>query len=140
MKNMHIKRLFKIIFTNIVVFTVIIVTLEFIAYAIDYFRIKDFFISNNKFNLQSYPLKIYSFSEFYQINKKEDGYFRPESGIEYKNKPPILLLGCSYTYGHRLKYEETFGLKLSQFAKRHVINKAVCRYGVNTALFQLQHD
>ena len=43
-------------------------------------------------------------------------------GTQYKNKSPILLLGCSYTYGHGLSEEDTFGAQLSQKTKRTVYN------------------
>lgn len=140
MKKWNIKRWLKIILANIIGIVALIVVLEFAAYIIDNFNVRDSLISNNKFNLQTYPLKVYSFGEFYEINKNRDGFFRPDAGTEYQNKSPILLLGCSYTYGAGLKDEETFGFQLANFTKRCVINKAYSGWGVNTALFQLKHD
>lgn len=50
-------------------------------------------------------------------------------GEEYK-KNPIILLGCSYTYGHGLKKEETFPFYLSKITERPVLNFAKCGYDI----------
>ena len=41
-------------------------------------------------------------------------------------KNPIVTLGCSYTYGHGLKKQETFPFLLSSLSLRPVYNFAVC--------------
>lgn len=43
-----------------------------------------------------------------------------------KNGKPIYIIGCSYTYGHGLKKEETFSYQLSELLKRPVYNFSLC--------------
>ena len=74
-----------------------------------------------------------------QIGKKETGYyFRKPCGLEYK-KRPILLYGCSYTYGYGLKDNEHFGYVLSQYTKRPVYNFSLFAKGIQHALYIMQN-
>lgn len=50
---------------------------------------------------------------------------RSPVGVEYKNKKPIVIFGCSYAYGKNLNKTETFGYKLSHYLKVPVYNRAM---------------
>ena len=71
----------------------------------------------------------YSTESFYQTK-----FFRPPAGLEYKDKPSIVLFGCSYAYGQNLKNEETLSYQLSQYLKRTVYNLALCGGGLQDIL------
>lgn len=53
------------------------------------------------------------------------GEERIKFGENYK-KNPIIILGCSYAYGHGLQREETFPYLLSNLTKRPVYNFGTC--------------
>ena len=63
------------------------------------------------------------------------GEERQVFGENYK-KRPIVILGCSYAYGHGIKNKETFLYKLSQITKRPIINFALCG---DNAIESLKH-
>lgn len=53
------------------------------------------------------------------------GEQRYSFGEKYK-KNPIILFGCSYSYGHGLRKEETFPFYLSKITERPVLNFSGC--------------
>ena len=63
------------------------------------------------------------------------GEERVEFGKNYK-KPPIIVSGCSYAYGHGLKKEETFSYLMSNLTQRPVFNFSLCGQDL---LLSLQH-
>ena len=65
--------------------------------------------------------------------------FRKPEGLNY-TKRPILLFGCSFAYGQGLEDKDTFGYKLSQFAKRPVYNYSMFGKGFQHALYVLRHN
>ena len=65
--------------------------------------------------------------------------FRPSVGVEY-NKPAVLLLGCSYTYGNSLLLNETFQYKLSHKTERPVYNFGLDAASVKEMLYILRND
>lgn len=79
-----------------------------------------------------YTLNLYSFNY-----NAEKSLMRKPEGIGYK-KLPILLFGCSYTYGDGLVNKDTFSYKLSLFSKRPVYNRAMQGWGVQQMLYQLR--
>ena len=84
----------------------------------------------NGVSLSSYSLKIQRFENY--IKNKEN--IRPVSGSNYLSKP-ILLLGCSFTYGEGLKDNETFSYKLSKLTKRPVYNYGLRGLGLQEAIY-----
>ncbi len=82
-------------------------------------------------------------SERYLHNKLINEYkLRDPAGLEYINKNPlkgsIILVGCSYTYGVDLKYDETFGYLLSKYTKRPVFNLGIPGGGPREILYLLR--
>jgi|GEM_PF-6345825 len=53
------------------------------------------------------------------------GETRLDFGAEY-TKNPVLVFGCSYSYGHGLKREQSFPYLLSEYTKRPVLNLSKC--------------
>lgn len=62
--------------------------------------------------------------------------------IEYRNqdKQPIILFGCSYTYGFGLKENETFSRKLADYTNRTVINRGKSGTGIPFLYYQLNDE
>ena len=129
------KNLFKIITINILIFLSLLLISDFILFSItkkketlyeyeSYFHyiIKDPTIVSNYFKMK----------DFSNI----DEYSRRYSGIEYKDKEPIILFGCSYAYGDHLLYYQTFGYKLSHLLKRPVYNRAIPAGGLTVMYAQ----
>ena len=91
---------------------------------------KNFFIDNKefydsqKFFTEPYSVKKIPFNkEIYDAICGEERRF---FNIDNYNKNPIILMGCSYSYGQGLKKEETFPFILSKISKRPVVNFAEC--------------
>ena len=89
---------------------------------------KEFLVDNHLYTNYSKPTKLN------QLIFENDG--RSLVGNNYKNKKPILLIGCSYTYGLGLKKEQTFGYQLSELTKRPVHNWAWKTESVDYAFLQ----
>ena len=65
--------------------------------------------------------------------------FRKPEGLNFK-KSPIILFGCSFTYGDGLNVEDTFSYKLSKKAKRPVYNYAMQGWGLQHMYYILNLD
>ena len=143
------KKFIKIIFINIIIFILLI----FISSIFIDKNIKDinnFYLRYNPFNKKINVSKIkidnYATEEFTakKIELKDSnsnlfgGEFRLNFGENYTKKP-IIILGCSYAYGHGLKIEETFPCKLSQITKRPVYNFAICGGNALLSLSNLKY-
>lgn len=48
---------------------------------------------------------------------------------------PVIIFGCSYAYGRKLNFNQTFGYKLEQLLKRPVINRAIPSGGLQHMYF-----
>jgi len=60
------------------------------------------------------------------FNGRNNLFFgRTPDGLEYKNKVPIIVFGCSYAFGQHLDYNQTFSYKLAHILKRPVYNRAI---------------
>lgn len=84
------------------------------------------------------------FSTDYRIEKRTffkycypTNYFDKYDYSKQYKKPPILFLGCSYTYGEKLEKEETFPYKVSQLSNRHCYNMAIPGTGLQYYFFEL---
>lgn len=123
-------KIIKIIFFNISLILLLILFLEFLVVNIS----KD--ENENRF------LNIYipSYSQYtYPVSYLE----KPRFFYEYRGKdkkPPIMLLGCSYAYGHGLRYKQTFAAKLSKIMKRDIYNLAEIGNGPTEILIALDYS
>ena len=86
------------------------------------------------------PFTIYlkSFDTFYK--ERKDSLFRPVEGLEYTDKTPIVLLGCSFAYGHILPDNEILSARLVEKAKRTVYNLGYPGWGVQNIIYLLQNN
>ncbi len=91
----------------------------------------------------------------YQTESMPDNFIRLENNDEkYKEfcgeerrlfnnnyvKHPIIVLGCSYAYGHGLKKQESFSYLLSEYTNRPVLNYSQCGYSLLSSLSDLYDD
>ncbi len=67
------------------------------------------------------------------------GEERTRFGENY-SKNPIIVLGCSYAYGHGLKKEDTFSYKLSNITKRPIYNFSGCGGDALVSFDQIHND
>lgn len=112
----------KIIFTNILI-------LFFV------FLFSELFIWNKLFRNNNSFFPNYSYRDNFKLSKLN----RAPVGIDYK-KTPILLLGCSYAYGHGLTNDENFASQLSQETKRPVYNWAYIGDGPINNILKLRES
>ena len=59
--------------------------------------------------------------------------------LYYNKKKPIVLFGCSYTYGLHLSPDQVFSYKLAHQTKRPVYNRAWQGWGIQHMLEQTTH-
>lgn len=130
------KRLFKIIFINLLLILLLIYAAEVFIWIYENIKIKK---NNEVYNGQliiPFHPKVKNFDP--NINIVSCPKRDPE-GLLYKNKP-IVIFGCSYAYGYNLKNEQTFSHKLSHLTKRPVYNKAFPGWGIQHMLYQLKQE
>lgn len=132
-------KFFKIFILNLIFLFFVIIFFEAITFVVDYYKLKENFVFDNRWNIQPYYTKIYSFKDFYNNFKNEEWFFRSPSDLLYKNRP-IILFGCSFTYGQNLEQNQTMSYKLSQYTNRAVINRAHSGWGIQHMLWQLKND
>lgn len=147
------KRLNCIIINLIVVFLIIILC-ECCLFTKEYFRLFDEInkqsISLNKTtNPLSLKQYIKKFCKTYReilnteikINKN---FFRPLPSSYLQNKiqkkSPIILVGCSYTYGLALSENETFSYLLSKYTGRDVYNLGIGGRSPRTILYLMREN
>lgn len=80
--------------------------------------------------------KYYFIRKFELIPKSK----RTEFQLPYNPKlKPIVIDGCSFTYGHAIEVYESFGYKLQQKTKRKVYNYGISNNGIQHVLYRVQH-
>lgn len=127
------KRFFKILLIDIIIISVLFGIFEAIAFHSEQkFRSKE----NTDIKI-GYKLKYYDWDEHYPYIVKFN--MRKPFGTQYK-KEPIAVFGCSYAYGYKLKEEQSFGYKLSEYTKRPVYNRAYSGLGIQHMLYQLERE
>lgn len=124
---MNIKKIFVIFLVNIILLCILVEIGCFIHNT-----------KNRQHKVTYSWFEIKSFDKLYDMIKREK--LRKPIGLEYKNKP-ILLLGCSYNYGYGLNENETFAYLLSEKMKRPLYNRAFeWNWGLNTMLYQARRE
>lgn len=128
----------KIVTANILLIVLALILLEVLVYTFDAIRLnRQHYCFLTKYNLPPYSVNISTFDKYYNENKMS--IFRKPMGLNY-NKRPVILFGCSYTYGTNLKENQTFSYKLSHQSHRPVFNRGIGGWGVQHMLYQLQND
>ncbi len=125
----------KIIF-NIFMITIIFLVADFLSYCLTY---KDWVSIFSAFNMKKpkfdYSIIIKPYEENYLFLKNNK--FRKPEGEKYK-KPSIIVFGCSYIYGYKLRDDQTFSYKLSKKTERPVYNRSYVGLGLQHMLYDLK--
>ncbi len=134
------KKIFKIIIINILLLIFFLFAIEIFIWGCENLRMK---IYNEeyigKLPLPFHPEVKNSEIDINSFSNEKNKYVRTPEGLNYKNKP-IVIFGCSYAYGYKLKKNQTFSHKLSIQTKRPVYNRAVAGWGVQHMLYQVKQD
>lgn len=114
-------KILKIVFINILFLIGILIIAEIASFAMGY-KMQYAFIMNKKTTLDYMVSRYFvdAAREYYDVPNKK---MRPIAGENFK-KNPIVLFGCSVTYGNLLKDNENFSGVLSKITKRPVYNMA----------------
>ena len=129
------KKFFKIIIINFIVFIILFFICDYIVYFIH-------------LKLPTKEPKLFTkYGYFYEMpyyTKNLGAFFtgedymgRKPDGLEYSNKKPIVVFGCSYAYGLGLAYNQTFSYKLAHILKRPVYNRAMPGGGFQHMYYQV---
>ena len=144
---------FKIIIVNALIIFLMILLVEFFLFTKEYLRLEDETkkqnISQNHtiqdFSLYNYIKVLYA--TYLSITKSNieitKDFFRPISSYSQdknKEKLPIILLGCSYTYGEALSEKETFAYILSKYSKREIYNLGLGDRSPRTMLYIMREN
>ena len=131
---MKIKKLAIIINIVLILFTFIFIE-AFVAFKLNDESIEGYIQNLFKtISADEYFKKLYNKEE---VNRAFNISFRPDENIN-SDLQPILLMGCSFTYGSGLNDDETFSHKLGILTKRPIYNRAGKGWGLDQMLFQLQ--
>ena len=135
-------KIFKIIIINIIILYTILFTFNVIYWL----RINATYHNTSFWGLRNFhydelvpfTIKIKTFDAFY--NSRKDSMFRPIEGQEYEDKIPVILLGCSFAYGHVLPDNKILSAKLAQKAHRKIYNFAYPGWGVQEILYLFKNN
>lgn len=129
------KKIFKIIFINILLMVAMISLLEIAAFAMNVYRYKYqlycAFMAGDK------PKDTFAYPPGFNKDKF-DVYYRQPNIAENSTKNPILVFGCSFAYGDGLENNETIAGQLSKLTNRTVYNRAEGGMGPQMMLYQLK--
>ena len=123
----------KIILVNLLVVIFLLVFIEFLSvlFVINE-RLKQLnessLLKRYKNNIVEYVVNCYTNKWNYGYYDLEEENFRPIAGNGFKRRP-IILFGCSVTYGNLLDSENNFSGILSRISKRPVYNMAYDGWG-----------
>lgn len=124
-------KILKAIFIVIVNILLIIALFFFTDYCVYRYNAHIFYVNHPKiFEINKFKYMPWFPEYFYHLetyfNGKNNIYFgRLPDGLEYKNRLPILLFGCSYAFGQHLEPHQIFSRKLSRQLKRPVYNRGI---------------
>lgn len=129
-----------IIFINILILLCLLVLSDYILFRIVKKDVKEKY-GCSKFQ---YTIKKDDFFEPTKgvfSNLSNNGlYGRLPDGLQYKNKKPIVVFGCSFAHGQFLDYTQTFSYKLSNILKCPVYNRALSGAGFQSMYMQVLSD
>ncbi len=131
------KKLFhiiKILIFNTLLFALLICICDFFIYGYNYVNYKYLF----KKSCFKYMLKANYLIDFNTYFDGSDNVYqgRKPDGLEYTNKPPIVIFGCSFVQGQFLNYYQTVSYKLANILKRPVYNRGIAGKGIQHMYWQ----
>ena len=130
---MNRKKFFKIITVWAVLFIFIMYILEFISYNFIYSNWEDELFHNHSINNLNFLKLEYNKDEIDGYKDAPDRFENTELTYDSR-KRPILLLGCSYTYGQGIIKNKNFSSQLQNYTKRKVNNFAEMGNGLTSNL------
>ena len=135
------KKVLSIIIINIIFFSLFFCLIEFLSFkqSVNIFQNQfHYFDRESYFSYKSLlPNYLKDMKNFFN---GEPGFGRLPDGIQYKDKPSIVVFGCSFASGYKLNYNQTFSYKLSNLLKRTVYNRAFETWGPQHMYYQTQTD
>ncbi len=132
-------KILKIILINLFALLLVLFVLDFTLFFNRCFLFSKFNnnvsreIKYSNFCDRRYFCKLNSFQNTLNGTEFRDAVVNKES-----KKAPILLFGCSFTYGEAIKYEECISYVLSKLTNRSVYNRGILSMGIKEAYFQSQ--
>ncbi len=129
------KKLIKICIVNIVLLILILLFFEFGCAFFSFNHEK-----TKKYTFAEKIKRTIKYSKIHYRSPVNQNYKERVRPININNEENILLLGCSYTYGDGLDYDETFGAVLSKYTNKNVINLGMCCASPREMLFILRDD
>ena len=134
----------KILIFNVIAILVILIISEIVSYHVLVNRYRDDIIAFNQIQTRDNPSKIINprINYIKMTDFDKDKIISELRPIEYRNnnKPPIILFGCSFTYGFGLNKAETFSRKLADYTNRTVINRGANGTGISFMYYQLNDE
>ncbi len=129
-------KLTKIVFINFAIILFLLCITEFIFYKIAAKELDNFVIKYND-NLSALKYKINIPLEYDVLDTFIKYNHRIPVGLQYKKKP-LVLFGCSFTFGSGLKNDtQLVSYKLSECTKRPVYNRGLPGKGIQHMYYQL---
>ena len=126
---------------KIILINILIIILVLFSFELFIWINKNLELENDNLNQSKWrPFRPHFFEQEYILDidsfpNKQGNWGRAPEGLEYPNKP-IVLFGCSFTYGMFLEKEQTFSYKLSHLTKRPTYNRALTGWGIQHMLYQ----
>ncbi|MCD7780226.1 MAG: hypothetical protein LUH05_06090 [Candidatus Gastranaerophilales bacterium] len=132
---------FHIIICNLAAIAFVFFVVEIILWICENYRMKK---NNEVISGSLWPLSFHPGIKFFNLDcdnfpNPDNNYGRLPMGLNY-TKPAIVLFGCSFAYGFKLKEEQTFPYKIANLSKRPVYVRAVPGWGIQHMLYQVQQD
>lgn len=138
----------RLIFINIILLLIFYIFSEYISYSLNLqsdLKRGLFIDKKANFITNSFTLPIKSFKDNikiaenngnagHRINYRYDNYNEANFG-----KSPVILYGCSYTFGVFLNDEECFSGRLSELTGRQVFNRGIPGYGIQHSLYHIEN-
>lgn len=130
--NMFI-RMTLVIVSNIVIFLFVFIMVDFLCCCIIFFNLTK---KDKQIGFLTYYRESYCYYNFDEFRKN----MNREPIIKNNEKRPIILFGCSFTYGDHLNDDETFGYVLSKNYDRTVYNFGVSSGSPREMLYMLSNS
>ncbi len=140
---MKFLKIISILTVNIILIFTLLFFTDFCIYkyySLNYYKNHPMLFPINKYNhLWWFPEYFYDLDKYF-TGKNNIYSGRLPDGLEYNEKIPIVIFGCSYAYGQYLNSNQTFSHKLSEQLQRPVYNRSVPGGGFQQMYMQSVSD
>ena len=126
--DVYMKKIIKFIIINIVLLLIIFLLIDFLIQFSLRSDVPDDF--THRYLLIKYNNSVEHYEE----------RARKPVGLEYTDKKPIMIYGCSFAYGYNIKNNRHPGIILSELTKRPVYNWGISGKGLQEALFIIRNQ